>query len=691
MNRKRLKLLVLVAFMLCFSGLLFANSAKAEETPLVNWISILQYPSKMTYGEGENLELSDMIVQGYFIDGTVAAISDYTIDGYDSSRLGQQTVIIRYQHVATSLSINVVPAKVTNITILDHSSNSHTLMWDPLPNASRYEIFGLDEITGTYNLLATTAGNYYTFQYAPGTIKSYRIGVVEYIYGMEYKGELSDVYMAATDPEAVTGLVVTESSTSSVTLSWNPVMGATGYFVYRSPISSDSYSYCSRADSTFYNDPDLAAATGYKYKVCAFTLNEFYIGEYSPVIETSTIPLKMALKFKAGDQKVRLSWGKVTGASSYAIYIGNEYQEFTLLANQPENGKYLYVTDGLNTGGTYSFYGVTRREINGNIYESEASDIITVTIPETLPTSTQAKLFADEAAFKNSWTYTSLEAFRKNVIYSKSIIIPGLINTNIDGFTSTSMCPQGITFAKDYLLITAYDLIAEENSVIYVIHKKTQKLLTTLMLPSKTHAGGIGYDGINVWVANGTKVSSIAFSQIEEAVQSEEPFYYISYKSNNSVGISASYITYYNEKLWVGAYNELQSTYLYSFTINKKEGVPSLKKVETMIMPTRVQGIAFTDTGYLILSRSCQLYKGLRGYIRQLDVYNPDFSKVNKGIVPLGELVNTVEMPSMNEGIAIDGSYLYVNFETGAFVNSSYQMDRVCAFKLSAIVKKAAK
>ncbi|MDD3174751.1 MAG: hypothetical protein PHF63_14035, partial [Herbinix sp.] len=81
----------------------------------------------------------------------------------------------------------------------------------------------------------------------------------------------------------------------------------------------------------------------------------------------------------------------------------------------------------------------------------------------------------------------------------------------------------------------------------------------------------------------------------------------------------------------------------------------------------------------------------LRGYIRQLDVYRPNFASETNGIIALGNVSNTIEMPSMNEGIAIDGSYLYVSFESGAFEKSSYKMDRICAFKLISITKKTSK
>jgi hypothetical protein len=346
------------------------------------------------------------------------------------------------------------------------------------------------------------------------------------------------------------------------------------------------------------------------------------------------------------------------------------------------------VAEGLSTDTTYYFYVVARRNYKGSVYESQASDTEVIELQEVEETSTYAKYFSTAEEFVNSWSYQKIGFFQKNVEYAKSYIIPGLATTNVDGFTSTTMCPQGITFAENYLLQTAYDMSGEENSVIYVMNKKTKDLITTVILPSKTHAGGICYDGTNLWIPTGTKISSIPFSEIEAAVESGEQSYYVSYCSTCTLGNIASYMTYYKDKLWVGTYNELEATNMYSYTIENKDTEPNLIQTDTIIMPTRVQGAAFTSKGTLILSRSCQLHIGLRGYMRQLDLYKPDFANEADGIIPLGEVVNSVEMPSMNEGIAINGNYLYVNYESGAFTEASYKMDRICAFKLTSIAKK---
>ncbi len=662
----------------------------AVPAPVVSMISIYQMPAKVNYTRGESLDLTDLIVQAFYVDGTTNFVTDYEVMGYNSEQIGSQTIILYYQNQMAYFPIMVLPSKASGITVTGYSTSYFTLSWDADPSASRYEIYYLNDYTGTYDLYTFAYSNMLNFYYPPGTVESFKICTVENLLGVEYKSEMSDIFTAATSPETVNGLVVTATGTNSVTMSWNPAAGATGYLIYRSAATEDNYILCGTTDAftTFYMNNKLISGKSYKYKVYAYAYSDAYVGAVSNIIDTSTNAAKMKIKYKQGDQKVRLSWGKIGGATSYDIYISDQIGGYMLLTTFAGNTTVNYIAEGLTTGETYSFYAIARREYNGLWYDSPASDLITIEMLEIEPTSTMGILFPTEQDFLNSWVYNSLPFFKKYVSYENSYAIPGLITTNVGGFSSTTMCPQGLTFAGDYLLVSSYDLIAEENSVIYVLDKTTKELLTTLILPSKPHVGGLAFDGYNVWVTNGSKVSSIALFDIDMAVAQGLPYEYVTYTSVCPVNIVTSFVTYYDNKLWIGSYNELQTTNMHSYLIENIDAVPTLVKVDTIVMPTRVQGVAFSSKGTMFISRSCQLYKGLRGYMRQIDVYKPQFSMAVNGIIPLGKLINTVNMPGMNEGIAIDGDYLYVNFESAAFEKSSYKMDRISAFKLVNVVKK---
>ncbi|HHV11693.1 MAG TPA: hypothetical protein GXX75_15580 [Clostridiales bacterium] len=668
-----------------------ATVTPTPAVPQAVLVSIRQNPSKVIYEVGEALDLSDMLVAADYVDGTSAYITDYQVTGYNPNAIGPQTVFLSYQNLTATFSVTVMPKKVTNVSVSYHDTSTFTLTWDSDPSAVRYEVYILDELNNVYNLYSSVNTNSITLDYPPATVKCFQICAVGTAQGVEYKGGMSDSFYAATNPEEVNDLLVTDTTAKYITLDWSEVPGATGYLVYRSPAAKDDYQLVGTADTTTFTDQGVASGTSYQYKVCAYVLNETFQGEFSLIVDTSTNPAKMVLRYKVGEEKIRLSWAKVQGATAYDLYMWGEDEEPILLQTVKGGGTVSYIVEGLETDGYYEFHAVSRRYYQGNTYFGEDSDIISVYMEALADTSTEGKLFITEEQLLKSWSYQKLSYFSTYVDFKKSFVIPGLATTNVGGFSSTAMCPQAITFVGNYLLMTAYDMASEENSVIYVMNKKTKELVTTLILPNKTHAGGITFDGSYVWVTSGSTLSSIAYSDIKKAISNGGAYNFVNYMSVCSLGITTSYATYYDGKVWVGSYNELKDTIMNSYIVEDIDGAPALTLVDTMAMPTRVQGVAFTSQGTLVLSRSCQLYKGLRGYMRQIDVYKPDLSKKVKGVIQLGKVVNTVSMPSMNEGVAIDGNYLYVNFESGAFDKSTYKMDRICAFKLTDIVKKKTK
>lgn len=587
-------------------------------------------------------------------------------------------------------SINGIhPAKVTNITALIHSTSELSFGWDAQPDAASYNVYCLDETTGTYRLATTTTNNCVSFHYAPGTIHTYKVCAVKNVSGAEELGDLSDEFTGATNPEQVTSFSAIKSSQDSVVLSWSSDSAATGYCIYYYDYKTSKYQYYGDTISTVFTANNLNSGTEYRFKVCAYSYSKDYLGESSSPAECITYPAPPVVHCKAGDQKIRLTWESVTGATSYDIFMEDGNLGYKLLATNEGNDNCAYIADQLLTGDTYSFYVISHLKYNGKVYDSIPSDQQEITIEDIQDTSTDAKFYNSQSDFMASPAYTDFSFFRDNVDYSRSIVIPGLITTNVGGFVSKSMCPQGITFAGDYFLLSAYDKAGEENSVLYVINKNTKEFVKTLVLPYKYHVGGICFDGTNVWITTGTKVSSITYSDILQAIKTNKSYAEINPEIISRLGYMASYITYYNNKLWVGTYNKWRTSCMYSYTITNSTDGLALNKSDSMIMPTRVQGITFTDDGYLIMSRSSQLYKGIQGYMHRIDVYKPySTGKANVNLA-LGKPVNYIYVPSMNEEITLCDSYLYINFESGAFSLASYKMDHVCALKLASIINKA--
>jgi hypothetical protein len=72
-------------------------------------ISVLQTPYKTTYDQGTELDLTGLVVMGYYSDGSynVETVTDADISNYDKDSAGYQQVIITIHGKTTSFSVTV--------------------------------------------------------------------------------------------------------------------------------------------------------------------------------------------------------------------------------------------------------------------------------------------------------------------------------------------------------------------------------------------------------------------------------------------------------------------------------------------------------------------------------------------------------------------------------------------------------
>lgn len=575
--------------------------------------------------------------------------------------------------------------QITELQMIDNTKDSITLSWLGSMNAGlSYQIYRYQEETGQYDFIGDTRENYFVCSgLEPAKKYYYVVRVCNEETGMQ--GDFSERLETYTKPKKVSGLAVKKNKVGSISLSWKLLEGAAGYEIYRA-LPGEAFVLVGTSLENAFTDSGLDSGTTYRYKVHAYAYLQENTGAFSSVVRTTTLPSKPVVKVKGGENKARVTWNAVTGATGYYLYWhnGTEYQYIATLLGKSSTS---YVHINLQNNEYSKYQVVAYRVLDGTEYKGSVSDAKKALVKKQKGTVTSARLFKTKAGFQKSDAYKDCIDFQKKVKYDKSYIIPGLAGTNTDGFYSSNMCPQGLAFAKSYMLISAYDRKSEENSVIYVLDKSKKKLLLTMVLPNKTHAGGITYDGYNIWVTQSKKVHAIPLAELEEAVAAKEKTVSIEYKVTCELTHAASALTYYKGLLWVASYDELSPGYLGAYNIVDKKEMPTLTKQALIRITTRVQGLAFSSDGKLILSRSCQTDAAKRGFIHVLDVYKPKLSGLSQGDISLGNLKKTVEMPSMNEEIAISGKYLYVNYESAAFSSAVKKMDRVCAFKTTAITE----
>ena len=104
------------------------TTTPVETDPVVEGIEAVS--SKDTYYVGEALELT---VYAVYSDGSKVAVEGYTTEGFDSSVLGTQTVIVTYGAYSTTVSVSVVEESAEpTLTDLQVTYSKETLLGDAL-------------------------------------------------------------------------------------------------------------------------------------------------------------------------------------------------------------------------------------------------------------------------------------------------------------------------------------------------------------------------------------------------------------------------------------------------------------------------------------------------------------------------------------------------------------------------------
>ncbi len=149
-------------------------------------------------------------------------------------------------------------------------------------------------------------------------------------------------------------LKVTVNSNGTFKLSWNKVTGATRYGIYMLE-SNGKYKWIKSTSATSWTTGTAQYGKKYTYKVFAVNDNTSAKSEFSSAVSATnnkklqTPALKVAVN-KNGSFK--LSWGKVTGAEKYELYIKQANGSYKLMKTTTATS---FTTAVASKGKTYSY------------------------------------------------------------------------------------------------------------------------------------------------------------------------------------------------------------------------------------------------------------------------------------------------------------------------------------------------
>ncbi len=193
-----------------------------------------------------------------------------------------------YGSLGTATAMTL-PCTVSSVSVSSVKTTSHTLKWSKASKANYYYIYRYS--SSAYKLIGETSKTSFSVT-GLSSGKTYKYKIVSAILSngkCVAKGAESAVYKFTTLPAKVSSLKGTSTS-SSITLSWGKVTGATGYEIYYYDSDAGAYFVAGTVDTNSFTIKKLSSGLTYKFKVKAIreVSGTVYKGTASSAVSVKT-------------------------------------------------------------------------------------------------------------------------------------------------------------------------------------------------------------------------------------------------------------------------------------------------------------------------------------------------------------------------------------------------------------------
>ena len=277
-------------------------------------------------------------------------------------------------------------------------------------------------------------------------------------YSSEQRGRISFTL------SSVQGLTATGGD-GSITLKWDKVDGADGYYVQYSQKNADSWNTIANVGGTEFTHTGLKNGDVYDYRIIPFTVinnKETASDAYAQKVTGKAginLPAPADFTATAGDGQITLSWTAVKGAEGYCVYLvagnGSKY----LL---DKVSKTTAIHTNLSNNSTYTYSVCAYKYVDENLVEGDFSVNRTATVGVVLNAPTDVTAAAGAEQVSLSWKKS--DGAEGYVVYSYNMAQMSFAPVGI--VTNTSFVHTGLTAGREYTyMVAAYKNV--NGSVVY--------------------------------------------------------------------------------------------------------------------------------------------------------------------------------------------------------------------------------
>ena len=308
--------------------------------------------------------------------GTTAATT-YTVSNLNADSSAQFRVVAYYKSGANTV-YGIASAPVTATTTITKTdkvtatvagSNSVKVTWSAVAGATGYTVF-YSTNNKSWKSVAATKTNATLTKLSPNTKYYIKVQAYKKSGRTTVKGPDSAT-VDATTLLATPVLKASSADSATIKLTWNKLSGASGYVLEK--YDGKKWVAVKTTTSTSFTVTKLKANTTYQFRVKGYVKSgsKTIYSAYSTVLKVSTAPTKTSkvTATTAGSTTIKVTWKKVTGATSYRVYYSTNNKSWksvtskktsVTLSKLSANKKYyikvqaLKKTAGITAAGSYS-------------------------------------------------------------------------------------------------------------------------------------------------------------------------------------------------------------------------------------------------------------------------------------------------------------------------------------------------
>ena len=289
------------------------------------------------------------------------------------------------------------------------------LSWGAIKSSQRYIVERNEDDKGWAKIATVEVLEFFDDNIEIGKTYKYRVKANASGYSSAPSKEVTACWDGIPVPASFT---VKNDGYKQLRLSWNTVVGAEGYQIYRSTSKTGTFKKIATVNATKYLNKNLTTNKTYYYKVRAYGGNTF--SEFTAIKSGTPKVLMPAINKKADVtlSTIKVTWSKPAGVNGYYVYRKTGSSSWKRVAII-KDAKQTYYTDK-SVSGKYLYAVKAYKTVSGKTYTSaqtaavQASTLGRVTLNSVKQNGTKCAVTVNWGKVKNATGYQVYKKVGKN-------------------------------------------------------------------------------------------------------------------------------------------------------------------------------------------------------------------------------------------------------------------------------------